>query len=151
MRTYPRAVRARSIVLLLLVAAGCYRAGVDGPEATAWLEARGRAAKTWEPCLRMASAMRAECGADRECGDAVTRHFSFWCYAGRYRGPSTGDDPMTLSPCFWDRTEGAPSRAAWIDGTCARLDLGAPCRDELRAILAICDEGGHYELTGVGD
>ena len=88
------------LALALLVA--CHH-GVDGDTATSWLEARGSAAATWEPCLRIGTVMHAACGGDAQCGLEATRTFSYWCYAGRYAGKSASDDTLALSPCFWSR------------------------------------------------
>jgi hypothetical protein len=135
------------LALALLVA--CHH-GVDGDAATTWLEARGSAAATWEPCLRIGTAMHAACGGDAACGLEATRTFSYWCYAGRYAGKSASDDPLSLSPCFWNRVGDHASNVAfepWAAQICDRFKLPAkPCKDELHDVVQSCNE----DLTGAG-
>jgi len=145
--------------LVLTALAACHD-GVDAHRATAWLEARGRAAPTWEPCLRMAVAMRDACAGDAPCANEVTRTFSYWCYAGHYRGPhAAGGDALSTSPCFWESINrhgdrytqagepGFVTLDAWAGGVCASFHLPAPsCVAELHDVVASCDIG----LTGAG-
>ena len=96
--------------------------------------------------------MHTACGRDPQCGLDATRTFTYWCYAGRYDGrPSTGDDPLALSPCFWDRaSSGQPGSLtvdAWAARICARFQLPMEaCRAELRDVVRSCTE----DLTGAG-
>ncbi len=146
----------RWIALALLAA--CHH-GVDGDAATSWLETRGRVASTWEPCLRVGTAMHAVCGDDAQCGLTATQTFTYWCYAGRYGAAQERDDPLSLSPCFWseinhhgDRVTapgepGFVTLEAWSAQICDRFHLPAKaCSTELRDVVQSCTE----DLTGAG-
>lgn len=135
------------LTLALLVA--CHH-GVDGEKATSWLETRGSSAATWEPCLRIGTAMHAACGGDAQCGLEATRTFSYWCYAGRYAGKSLGEGTLSLSPCFWSRINDHGNHVtfdAWTAQICDRFKLPVKaCSDELRDVVQSCTE----DLTGAG-
>jgi hypothetical protein len=62
-----------------------------------WLEARGDERGS-VGCVKLAAALRAECGGATECEERVSYDFSFSCYTGVYRD----DDDTDLGPCFWD-------------------------------------------------
>ena len=131
--------------LAIALLAACHH-GVDGESATSWLEARGQAAATWEPCLRIGTAMHAACGDDARCGLAATETFTHWCYAGRYGAERTSDDPLALSPCFWERSHRGELET-WSAQICDRFHLPVkPCSAELRDVVRSCDE----DLTGAG-
>ena len=148
----------RGWIVAALVVAGC--GGADHGPQRAWMESAGRRAATWEPCLRIAVAMRAACGADAACADAVTQDFSYACYLGRYQAAGSGtEDPMTLSPCLWGHVnlhgerftqEGEPGYVgfdAWARALCDRDRLpAAACTAELRAAQVYCPAG----LGGAG-
>jgi hypothetical protein len=144
--------------LALALLAACHH-GVDGDTATSWLEARGQTAPTWEPCLRIGTAMHAACSDDAQCGRTATETFTHWCYAGRYGGAHASDDPLVLSPCFWDANNrrgnrfiqagepGYVTQEEWSVRICDRFHLPAtPCRAELRDVMRSCTE----DLTGAG-
>jgi hypothetical protein len=148
----------RAIWLALALLAACHH-GVDGAAATSWLQTRGGTASTWEPCLRIGTAMHAACGSDAQCGLDATRRFTYWCYAGRYRGArAAGVDVLALSPCFWSRTNmhgdhvtlpGEPNATlqSWAAQVCARFELPVrACSAELRDVVQSCTE----DLTGAG-
>ena len=115
---------------------------------------RGERAATWAPCLRMAVALRVECRGDPECGQQVTRDFSYACYAGRYAAPKVQAvaAPESLSPCFLPHEPyRPPSDPA---GLCRAMDvppaLETTCEDELRYVVAEICSAGAPALTGSG-
>jgi hypothetical protein len=124
--------------------------GGSSPPAGGWFAARGQHATTWHACVRIGAALRAACDGDAACESRVTRELTRSCYAGRYAA-ATSDDPHTLSPCFWDRTEPpAASPAAYAEAECQHLELGPHCVAELREVIeGICLEGA-MDLTGAG-
>ena len=136
--------------LLLALLAACHH-GVDGDAATAWLEERGSAAPTWEPCLRIGTEMHAACGDNAQCGLEATRTFTYWCYAGRYGNKVRRDNTtLSLSPCFWSSLNEPARHAtfdAWATQICERFKLPTqPCTAELRDVVQSCT----VDLTGAG-
>jgi hypothetical protein len=143
--------------------------GCTGPDITrpteprgAWLWDRGAAGRRWEGCLRIASAMRAECGGDGACERSVSEDFSRICYAGQYRDGADDPAPFAPSPCFWNRNPTSDAgdlndireAAAFAVRRCSEVDLDLRLqphcqREILFFALDFCGRG-HTDLTGAG-
>jgi hypothetical protein len=135
------------IALLVIALAAC--GGGEHPR-DSWMSARGAAGPTWGACVRVASAMRAECGADAACGDRVTRDYSYDCYWARYRADRGDDRPEALSPCFLSDDTTVP---ADLPRRCRSYGVPAAqtnaCVAELSYIIKN-DCAGNVDLTGAG-
>jgi hypothetical protein len=122
----------------LVVAVAWFACGPKGPR-DPWMKARGERATSWTSCLRMASAMRAECGADPSCANEVTTRYSYDCYWAAY-------DADKGSPC-------APMVRGDLAAHCGEAGVPAAqtrvCVDELRYVTSyVCN--GDFALTGAG-
>jgi hypothetical protein len=125
----------RFAVVAVVVLAAC---GPKGPR-DPWMAGMGRRSPGWTSCLRIASAMRAECGADPSCANEVTTRYSYDCYWAAY-------DADKGSPCapMLRGDLAAPCREAGVPAAQARV-----CVDELRYVTSsVCD--GDFALTGAG-
>src|SRR5262245_43384810 len=90
------------IVLSALLLAAC---AASAPQQR-WPTDRGRSAKNWGSCLRIAAALRAECAGDAACAAQVSEDFSRPCYLAYYRAPKPEAGELRseeLSPCFIGR------------------------------------------------
>jgi hypothetical protein len=127
-------------LLVMLALGGCgngdYRKPTE-PRA-AWLYDRG--ATSFATCVRMASAMRAECGNVPACEHAVSEYFSYDCYAGSYRGTKA-----QWTPCDEKLDVARTCREAIGAGP-----LAPHCTAELRYFADFLCRTGDPTLTGAG-
>src|SRR5262249_21131338 len=139
--------------LFLVAMTSCYQDYVRPEDpARAWLYDLGANAASWEPCLRIGTRLRAECGNDEACARRASDQLSLHCYAGHYRGHprpvsasrSTSETGTSPSPCFL-------SHGARVTEICRRLKLQeGPCEAELRYFVDDVCHRGDPTLTGVG-
>ena len=142
--------------------------GCAGPPAQVrWLAERGRIG--WSSCLRVAAALRRECGDDAPCRAAVGHDFARPCYAASYaaRVHDRSASPLALDPCFWDeinRTPDgvllAPGQAGYLDEhlfarmRCQEAKVDAPleaaCEAEILDAIHVLCTAGDTALTGAG-
>lgn len=125
----------RRFAIVAVVALGA--CGPRGP-ADPWMAGMGARSPGWASCLRIASAMRTECGADARCATEVTRRYSYDCYWSHY-------DAKMDSPCFAKDEPAARCRASGVPPAQRRA-----CVDELRYVEGTICTSGDFALTGAG-
>jgi hypothetical protein len=139
--------------LLLLAVVSCG----EPPESTSatWFRDIGKAGDTAR-CVRIATALRAECQSDADCARAVTFDLTYHCYAGVYAaGSSATTSQSDLGPCFLEVDSSADRDIERAAGSyCEGLDLpkrsSDGCRAELQLVLSELCLMGDPALTGAG-
>jgi hypothetical protein len=122
----------------------------DEPPASAagrWFWDLGARATSASECVRVASALRAHCGGDRRCEEAVSWGPAYECYRGYYRVGAYDAAPDDPYPC---RLESQVE----VRRMCAALELPAEHREHCVAELTfganeLCRTGSPA-LTGAG-